>query len=122
MPLYEYQCAKCGNVFEVRQKFSDPELTQHEGCGGDVSRLLSAPAFQFKGSGWYITDYARKAEKPESSAKSESGAAGAGSSGASSEGTEGAAGKNASKESKETAKQDAAAPKPAEKSTPGSGS
>ena len=58
MPLYEYQCAKCGAVFEVRQKFSDEPLTQHEGCGGSVDRLISAPAFQLKGSGWYVTDYA----------------------------------------------------------------
>ncbi len=59
MPLYDYQCAKCGKVFEVRQKFSDEPLTTHEGCGGEVTKLLSAPAFQFKGSGWYITDYAK---------------------------------------------------------------
>jgi putative FmdB family regulatory protein len=59
MPLYEYKCDACGNVFEVKQKFSDAPLTSHEGCGGAVKRLLSAPALQFKGSGWYITDYAR---------------------------------------------------------------
>ncbi len=59
MPLYEYQCSKCGSVFEVIQKFSDEPLTKHDGCGGDVERLLSAPALQFKGSGWYITDYAK---------------------------------------------------------------
>src|SRR5690242_6675328 len=58
MPLYEYQCSKCGKVFEVRQKFSDEPLTVHEGCGGEVVKLLSAPAFSFKGSGWYVTDYA----------------------------------------------------------------
>ena len=58
MPLYEYQCSKCGNVFEVRQKFSDDPVTVHENCGGDVVKLMSAPAFQFKGSGWYVTDYA----------------------------------------------------------------
>ena len=69
MPLYEYQCAKCGKVFEVIQKFSDEPLKTHEGCGGEVVRLLSAPAFQFKGSGWYITDYAKSGS---SSAKSES--------------------------------------------------
>ncbi|MBM3735854.1 MAG: zinc ribbon domain-containing protein [Acidobacteria bacterium] len=59
MPLYEYRCAKCERVFEVIQKFSDTPLSTHEGCGGGVERLISAPAFQFKGSGWYITDYAR---------------------------------------------------------------
>jgi putative FmdB family regulatory protein len=59
MPLYEYQCGSCGSVFEVMQKFSDQPLAVHENCGGAVQRLLSAPALQFKGSGWYITDYAR---------------------------------------------------------------
>lgn len=59
MPLYEYKCNGCGQVFEVIQRFSDAPLTQHESCGGQVERLLSAPALQFKGSGWYITDYAK---------------------------------------------------------------
>jgi putative FmdB family regulatory protein len=59
MPLYEYKCDSCGDVFEVIQKFSDEPLTVHEGCGGAVHRLLTAPAFQFKGTGWYVTDYAR---------------------------------------------------------------
>lgn len=57
MPLYEYQCSKCDKIFEVIEKFSDAPLTVHEGCGGKVERLLSAPAFQLKGSGWYATDY-----------------------------------------------------------------
>jgi putative FmdB family regulatory protein len=59
MPLYEYACEKCGDRFEVMQKFSDAPLTTHEKCGGPVHRLISAPALQFKGSGWYITDYAK---------------------------------------------------------------
>jgi|SRR5579871_446668 len=59
MPLYEYSCDRCGDVFEVLQKFSDDPLTVHEKCGGPVHRLLSPPALQFKGSGWYVTDYAR---------------------------------------------------------------
>jgi putative FmdB family regulatory protein len=59
MPLYEYRCAKCGQIFEVIQKFSDAPLGTHQACGGAVERLLSPPAFQFKGSGWYITDYAK---------------------------------------------------------------
>jgi putative FmdB family regulatory protein len=59
MPLYEYSCQSCGGTFEVIQKFSDPPLTIHEGCGGDVERLISAAALQFKGSGWYVTDYGR---------------------------------------------------------------
>jgi len=81
MPLYEYQCSKCGNVFEVRQKFSDEPLTVHESCGGEVVRLISRSAFQLKGSGWYASDYARgsKGESSKSdSAKNDSGKAEAG--------------------------------------------
>ena len=58
MPLYEYQCPKCGR-FEVIQKFSDAPLAVCPTCGSAVQKLLSAPAIQFKGTGWYITDYAR---------------------------------------------------------------
>ena len=61
MPLYEYKCEGCGETFEVIQKFADDPLTVHHKCGGPVHRLLSAPAFQFKGSGWYVTDYAKAA-------------------------------------------------------------
>lgn len=60
MPLYEYKCKKCNEVFEVLQRFSDAPVKVHEGCGGKVARLLTAPTFQFKGSGFYITDYANK--------------------------------------------------------------
>ena len=60
MPLYEYECEACGHRFEVIQKFSDPPLERCPKCSGAVHKLQSAPAFQFKGSGWYITDYARK--------------------------------------------------------------
>ena len=59
MPLYEYQCPKCGR-FELIRKFSDETVTKCPTCGSDVQKLLSAPAIQFKGTGWYITDYARK--------------------------------------------------------------
>ena len=59
MPLYEYQCQSCGRKFEVLQKFSDPPLTTHEECGGKAERVLSAPAFHLKGTGWYATDYAK---------------------------------------------------------------
>jgi putative FmdB family regulatory protein len=59
MPIYEYKCDSCGKTFEKIEKFSDAPLETHEGCGGAVERLLSAPAFQFKGTGWYVTDYAR---------------------------------------------------------------
>lgn len=76
MPLYEYECQACGHHFEKIQKFSDPLVQECPSCGkGPVNKLLSAPAIQFKGTGWYITDYAGK--KPESapSAKTESTAA-----------------------------------------------
>lgn len=59
MPLYEYQCEACSHRFEVIQKFSDAPLDTCPKCGGVVRKLLSSPAFHFKGSGWYITDYAR---------------------------------------------------------------
>ena len=59
MPLYEYKCEKCGEVFEVRQNFSDEPVAVHEKCGGHVQRLISRSAFQLKGSGWYATDYAK---------------------------------------------------------------
>src|SRR5579862_2785557 len=75
MPLYEYQCTNCGYRFEKIRKFSDPPLETCPKCGGKVEKLLSSPAFQFKGSGFYVTDYVRKgdAEKDEgkSSSKSE---------------------------------------------------
>jgi len=64
MPLYDYRCHKCGKTFEVRQKFADALLTTHEGCGGELERLISAPALQFKGTGWYVTDYARNGKSP----------------------------------------------------------
>ena len=64
MPIYEYSCEECGRIIERIQKFSDPLLTQHEGCGGALTKLISQSAFHLKGDGWYVTDYARK-EKPE---------------------------------------------------------
>jgi putative FmdB family regulatory protein len=67
MPLYEYLCHSCGKRFEVIQKFSDEPLKTHEECGGDVERLISAPAFHFKGSGWYVTDYSKGNSGPPKS-------------------------------------------------------
>jgi putative FmdB family regulatory protein len=64
VPLYEYQCCKCEHRFERIQKFSDPPVTECPRCAGQVSQLLSAPAIQFKGSGWYVTDYAKKSSSP----------------------------------------------------------
>jgi putative FmdB family regulatory protein len=70
MPLYEYRCRSCGHQFELIQKFSDPPMDRCERCSGVVEKLLSAPGLQFKGSGFYITDYARKEKetKPKSDA------------------------------------------------------
>ncbi len=77
MPLYEYQCPKCGHRFERIQKFSDPDPKKCPECGaGKIERLLHAPAVQFKGSGWYVTDYARKgSSSSKSSEKSGEGSA-----------------------------------------------
>ena len=71
MPLYEYKCEKCGR-FERIVKFSDPPLAACPTCGGEVQKLFSSPAIQFKGSGFYITDYAKKSSPDSSGSKSSS--------------------------------------------------
>ncbi len=81
MPLYEYRCKKCHHQFEIIQKFSDDPIRRCPKCGQEaVEQLLSAPAIQFKGSGWYVTDYAHKGAAPESSAARGNGGASAASS------------------------------------------
>jgi len=70
--MYEYKCASCGTVFEVIQKFSDQPLREHPGCGGVVERLISAPALQFKGTGWYVTDYGKNGSSNTDKAKTTS--------------------------------------------------
>jgi putative FmdB family regulatory protein len=93
LPLYEYECARCGR-FERILKFSDPPLLACPTCGGEIQKLLSAPAIQFKGTGWYITDYARKSGgKDSKGGESKSGESGSPSSGA----KDGASSKDASK-------------------------
>jgi putative FmdB family regulatory protein len=67
MPLYEYQCEACAHRFEVIQKYSDAPIETCPRCNGAVRKLLSSPAIQFKGSGWYITDYARAGKSDSSS-------------------------------------------------------
>lgn len=66
MPLYEYECQKCGHRFEKIQLFSDPMLKKCPECGGKVEQMISAPAIQFKGAGWYVNDYAKKASQAAS--------------------------------------------------------
>lgn len=63
MPLYEYQCRECNRRLEALQRLSEPPLTTCPECGGELKKLFSAPAFQFKGEGWYVTDYARKGKE-----------------------------------------------------------
>jgi putative FmdB family regulatory protein len=91
MPLYEYLCKKCGHRFEEIKKFSDKQPKKCPKCGGVIEQVISAPTVQFKGSGWYVTDYAKK---------------GSGSSGSSSQSSasssEGDSGGNDAKESKES--------------------
>ena len=70
MPIYEYKCTKCGSVFEILQKVNDPLTKKCIHCHGPVKKLLSPPALQFKGTGWYVTDYASKGRtKPDSKPK-----------------------------------------------------
>jgi len=99
MPLYEYRCEACGHQFERIQRFSDELVTVCPSCGsGPVVKLLSSPAIQFKGSGFYITDYAKKGtpdsspsasqSKPTSGDKSSSDSSSSSSSGSSSSGND----------------------------------
>jgi putative FmdB family regulatory protein len=86
MPLYEYKCKKCGHQFEKIQKYSDRMVKKCPDCGGRVEQTITAPAVQFKGTGWYVTDYAKKSSglsssdggskdsKKEDKSKSDSGA------------------------------------------------
>ena len=64
MPLYEYKCTKCGHEFEALQKAKDKPLEVCPECGGPLRKLISSPAIQFKGNGWYVTDYAKKSSTP----------------------------------------------------------
>lgn len=122
MPLYEYECDSCGRRFERIQKFSDPPIAECPTCGGSVRKLLSSPAIQFKGSGFYITDYPKsgsgadsgsktasdKASKAETSGKSEK----SDKSDSSSSGTSGAGSDSNSPSAKpsESTKSDSASP------------
>jgi len=73
MPIYEYECLQCGKRTELLQRLADAPLAACPKCGGEVKKLISSPAFQFKGSGWYATDYAKKSgSEPKAETKSES--------------------------------------------------
>src|SRR5215813_4387771 len=96
MPLYEYQCQKCHHRFEKIQKFSDKPMKKCPDCGGPVEQMISAPAVQFKGSGWYVTDYAKKGSTASSS-------------------SDGDSSKDTAKDSKETKKDDKPKTEKAEK-------
>jgi len=69
MPIYEYECLKCGKTFEVMQKITDKPLKKCIYCGGKVEKLISLSAFQFKGKGWYVTDYSNSRKKTETNNK-----------------------------------------------------
>jgi putative FmdB family regulatory protein len=100
MPIYEYRCTKCGHRFEAIQKVSEAPLSKCEKCKGKAERLVSSPAIQFKGSGWYITDYARKGATGSSGV---SGASGESSESAPSEGSSETSGAKKKKKDKEKA-------------------
>jgi len=76
MPLYEYRCSQCFRRVEIIQKVGDAPLEKCQVCGGAMKKVISSPAIQFKGSGWYITDYARKSPPDKSETKSEAPAGG----------------------------------------------
>ena len=95
MPFYEYLCKKCGHRFEKIRKFSDKQLRKCPECGGVIEQVVSAPAVQFKGSGWYVTDYAKKGAGSSGS-----------SSGSSSEGDSGTKETKDAKDGKDTKKDD----------------
>jgi putative FmdB family regulatory protein len=102
MPLYDYACRACGRTTEILQRFDDPPLAICPHCGGELKKLLSAPAFHLKGNGWYVTDYARKGgggggkssgegSTGESSGKGDAGASGGNSDPGGGKGGEGSA-------------------------------
>lgn len=94
MPIYEYQCASCGEHLEALQQVSEPPLTTCPECSGELKKLLSAPAFQFKGSGWYVTDYAGKGSGAEDKGKKETSEGGEKAAGEKASGAESGAGKD----------------------------
>jgi len=118
LPLYEYKCKKCGRVTEKIRKFSDPPLTVCESCRGKLEQLISSPAIQFKGSGWYVTDYAKKSSVPSNSSEgSSSSSEKSEGSSSSSENSEKKESKAAKSEGKSEAKESKKASEPAKASS-----
>jgi putative FmdB family regulatory protein len=122
MPIYEYLCRSCGKKFEILQKFSDEPLQTHPECGGSVDKLISTSALQFKGSGWYVNDYAKggttKPGDTKAEAKTDGGKSdGGGSDGGKSDGSKSDSGESRS-ESKTEAKPAASESKPSTTSSP----
>jgi putative FmdB family regulatory protein len=102
MPLYEYQCESCAHRFERIQKYSDPLIETCPSCGGKVKKLLSSPAIQFKGSGFYITDYAKKSKSSDDKSSNAGKESGEGSKGTATESTTKDSNKDSNKDSKES--------------------
>jgi putative FmdB family regulatory protein len=131
LPLYEYQCKKCGHRFEKIQTFSAPEIKECPVCGSEVEKLISAPAIQFKGSGWYVSDYGKGGAagsntKPDThksgdSGKSEGSPSGSGDSSSSSSESKSSESKP-STSSSDSSSSSSASPAPAAPSTSGSSS
>jgi putative FmdB family regulatory protein len=111
MPLYEYECQSCHEHVEKIQKFSAPEITVCPKCGGHLERVLSAPAVQFKGSGWYVSDYGAGKKKPASKG-SDSGGSGSGSSGSESKSSESSGSESKTESKAETKSESKAESKP----------
>lgn len=106
MPIYEYLCRSCGKKFEVLQKFSDEPLLTHPECGGTVDKLISTSALQFKGSGWYVNDYAKGGATKPGDTKAEGKADSGKSEGNNSDGGKSESNKSDSGESKSESKAD----------------
>ena len=83
MPIYEYRCAQCGEQFETHQRITDDPLTEHEGCGGSVQRLISLTSFALRGDGWYSDHYGLKSSQEKKDAAGGSGKNGSAANGAS---------------------------------------
>lgn len=110
MPLYEYQCRNCSRQTEALQSFSDPSLETCDDCGGELEKLISAPAIQFKDSGWYVTDYAGKGEGQDGPKKQDGDAGGKSKEGGDKKDSGGAKSdsKSSSESKKSTSKKDSA--------------